>query len=284
MLARARFRALLVLLAGALAACSLAFPMDSFRGPSGAAVEVVDGSAVDAGADSGQASIDAADDGGPPSFTLHCSERSPIPKYCDDFERTSLLGNSWDAPGYALGGSATLDTNDSRSPIRSLLTTSPGGAGYQSAYLERHFPDVAASIVLGFDLKIAAPLPDGEVIPALIGLGTDGSSANHEISVKPDGSTWLEADYRVNPPRFYSHHFTREPAFGEWEHVTVALQLQTGASPLIKVTFEQDTVIDEPFKFPVSPSSFYLQVGLIYAANVNAAMRVHIDNVTLDWL
>src|SRR5262249_9187499 len=136
--ARARLRELLVPLAGALAACSIAFPMDSYRGHPGGAMDAD----VPEGGDGGQAGIDAGD-GGPPSFTLHCNELSPIPKFCDDFERTSVIG-SWSLVNTALGGSVTLDTNDSRSPSRSLLCSSPGGPGFEEAWLRRSFPEVAA--------------------------------------------------------------------------------------------------------------------------------------------
>jgi hypothetical protein len=285
---RARLRALsflAVFALGAVGACTIAFPMDDFRAHPAAALDATDGSAGEAGGggNDGGPSGGEAGDGGPPPYTFHCNELAPAPKFCDDFERTTVLGD-WEATGLALGGAVSLDTNDSRSPVRSLLSTTPGGSGYQSAYLHKSFSEVAATIFLRFDMKLDAPLPsgNGNVVPALVGLGPTSGAANNEISIHPTGTTWLEADYRVMPARFHDHPFAREPKFGQWEHVTVTLQT-TGSSPGIKVTFDQDTVIDDPFQFPVSPSSFYLQVGLIYAADVSTPTTLHIDNVALDW-
>jgi hypothetical protein len=249
--------------------------MDSFRGHPGAMTSP-DGSASEAGGDSGLAAIDAGD-GGKPPFTLHCNELSPIPKFCDDFERTSLLGNSWDLDSTSPGGSTTLDTNDSRSPIRSLLCKTPSDTGSLEALLQRSFPDVSANIVLRFDMKIDAALQSGNVIPVLLGLGSPSASANNEMSLHPTGTSWLEADYRVSPARFQDHAFTREPAFGSWERVKVELQPSH-----IKVSLDDDVVVDDPLTYPVSPSRFYLQMGLD-TQEVKEASTLHIDNVALDW-
>jgi hypothetical protein len=277
MAACARSREVLVLLAGALAACSLAYPLDAFHEHSGTTVST-EGSAPEPEPEGG--SVEA---GAPPVFTLRCNDLSPLSKFCDDFERTGVAGD-WPSLITNRGGSATLDTNDSRSPLRSLLCTTPGGAGSQQAWLQRSFPEAAGTIMLRFDLKIGARIRSGDMVAGtLIALGTsDTNTFNQEISIKESGTSWLEADYRVNPARFHDHAFTHDLAYGSWQRVTIALHLE-GRPPRAIVSLDDDVVVDDPLRFPVSRSPFLLQIGTIYATDSSEPTTLHVDNVALDW-
>lgn len=115
--------------AGLVVACSLT---TSFAGLSNGA-DVPDSTASDGGNGGGSAEAGPGldDSGGTDGSALDgtalvpfCDSLTPKPTFCDDFERTSLLG-SWDNRALSGGGSVTLESSTRTATGHELLAAIP---------------------------------------------------------------------------------------------------------------------------------------------------------------
>jgi hypothetical protein len=282
-------RVVAALASSAFVACSLVVSTDGLSG--GAATP--DAAPGEAGADAPY-----ADDGAPPAdaafdgdaaLTRGCAALSPAPKFCDDFERESVLG-SWDgldAPG---GGSAVIDHTDSWSPTRSLLCTTPAVTGSDLwASLARAFPGAAMSlsdVSVRFQERIAAKVEQGQFDLMRLELIAPGDTVGHltlAITLRPTEVIVNENDYRVSPAVYHGHTFARMPAYGAWE--AFALHVALTGTPHVTVTLGTDIVVNADLLSPkVAPSALVLHLGVFESTGSGGGPRtVHIDDVVVDY-
>jgi hypothetical protein len=149
------------------------------------------------------ASTDAAgtaSDGGAEA-TSFCASLDAKPTFCDDFERSTLLGE-WDGPSMSDGGLLAIEPATLTRAGRALHTTLPSiGSGVGQATLWKRLSPVNG-IEWRFAMRIDA-LPSG-----------DGFQLN-VISVYPGGSKFVNAGLLVKPDGVVYFEYS-EPSLNEY--------------------------------------------------------------------
>ncbi len=210
-----------------------------------------------------------------------CATRSPVAKFCDDFD-DGVLEDDWDMRT-VLNGEPALDTTSATSiPASFAVGTLPLDKN-ESAHV--HLRKTAngtptGHVVLAFDMMLATTT----FTKGAIAVATLDVSPNHFFTLylrdgDPDApaATLEESDPSAVTTR---HVLAKLPAVNVWTHVTIDIDI---AAAKASVLWGTEKVLDEAPIVSAPSSDPTIRIGAVYVYGPADPFEARFDDVTLDF-
>jgi hypothetical protein len=266
----------------AVSACSLVTSLEGYAGP-----EAVDGSSDapprdDGGRDAPASdAADASVDAPPVPFCLTLSSQ---PTFCDDFERSELLG-AWTREIKGNGGAIVVEPSTSAAG-RELHATLPHlkDAGIGKARLDKVFGQTNEA-TLAFRLRVDAAPTDGalqvmtltinppassDFLVVFLMIRPSGVGLAHQTF--PNGAT-AGGTYREEP---------LEAAFPFGAQQSVELHVELAAPPRMTLKLGGKVAFDGSLATLFRPGVVTVAAGLNYTEAPAGPLSIRIDDVVVD--
>ena len=227
------------------------------------------------------------DGGGDAAAALpFCDSLVPQPTFCDDFERTSLLG-AWDRRDLSGGGSVTLESSTRTPAGREMLAAIPVfPAGSVSIAALVHTLVDAQVITLSYSLRIdAAPAQGAQQVMLVNVSPSDGSGdAFHTyLFVSPTGTVLVEETFPNSPGTMntFTQKTLSEPiVFGVWQRVQMTLKLSSPTR--VTLTVDGKTSFDDVADPFYRPGKVGVVAGVHYTSTPSGPLSLRVDDLTVD--
>ena len=210
----------------------------------------------------------------------------PKPTFCDDFERTSVIG-AWENRSLSGGGSVTLAPSTRTPTGHELFTTIPVfPAGSTSvASLDRHFVS-AQRVMFSYALRIEAAPGQGSQQVMLVAVTPPGASGDFfhtYLFVTSAGVRLVEETFPGGSGAggsFVANALSVPIVFGTWQRIEMTLTLVAPAR--LVLTVDGKTAFDgaaDPF---YRPGGIAVGAGIHYTDTPSGPLALHVDDLYLD--
>jgi hypothetical protein len=214
-------------------------------------------------------------EGGAATDARFCATRTPTPTFCDDFERTDLLGGLWDSQQVSSSGTVAIQSNALVTTIPLYTTGDIGRAG-----LERAF-GVATRVSYGFRLRVDAPPPNDNFEAMALTVTIGGDSFNLHLGLESGALVFVEQTFPEGGPSTYEDHPLTVPiTFGSDHRVEIVAKLTAPPRSTVFVDGKVAWDADAPAFF--RPGRAQIAAGLIDVFSPAGPDALHIDDVVVD--
>jgi hypothetical protein len=276
-----------------LAACSLTTSLDGISSGAPTPLATPEGGGVDAGGSpeasaalDGSTGLDAAGgiDAGPPG--PFCASIVPKPTFCDDFERTSLIG-AWENRSLSGGGSVTLAPSTRTPTGQELITKIPvfPAGSVSVASLDRNFVS-AQRVTLSYALRIEAAPGQGSQQVMLVAVTPPGASGDFfhtYLFVTSAGVMLVEETFPGGSNAggsFVPNTLSVPIVFGTWQRIDMTLTLVAPARLVLAV--DGKTAFDGAAVPFYRPGVVAVGAGIHYTDTPSGPLALHVDDLYLD--
>jgi hypothetical protein len=273
-LARAVCLASMAMLGAFGVRCALFPSLDGLTaGEPDADAAVNEASVADAGAD-------ADADAGDALAGRFCTQLSPQPRFCDDFDDVAL--GPWTGTDFTNGSSVTRDGTDVVSAPNALLTVTPGGA-IQVARVHLKIPSFT-SLHVAYDVRIDARGSYAEIGYVRVNAPSIEDLYYFRASALPTPVSFAAEAY---PPdagmQAHNVSLVGSPTFEAWTRVELDLDLGTapGTATILVDGKVAGTQSLESNLFIQGGGD--VEIGTGYTDSTSTEFRIRYDNVTIDW-